>query len=102
MSDESVRTVRGLFRTREAAESAIQHLVQQFAMNRSDIFVAPEGDENSAGTEVSGGDASHEEGLETRPALTGRIVVSADVGLNDEANAKKAFREAGAEQVLVR
>jgi hypothetical protein len=102
VSDESVKTVRGLFVTREAAELAIQHLVQQFGINRSDIFVEPEGDKNSAGTKVSGGDASHEEGLETRPALTGRIVVSADVSLNDEANAKKAFREAGADEVVAR
>ena len=35
--------------TREQAELAVEHLVQEHGFERTDIFVSPEGDDNSAG-----------------------------------------------------
>lgn len=90
-------TVTGSFETRREAEMAIERLVQEHGIERTDIFVAAEGDENTAGEDRAGADTSSAE--PTPPdrddaALNGRVTVSVD--LEDDAAAEKvraAFRE---------
>ena len=93
------QTLKTTFATRREAELAVEHLVQQHGFERTDIFVAPEGSENSAGEEISGSDrAAAEPSVESRTdgALNGRIEVSVD--LQDDAQAaviRDVFEEMG-------
>lgn len=59
--------LRATFDTRERADLAVEHLVQEHGVDRSAIFVEPVDDENSAGIRVSGGDAAS-----GRPGSTNR------------------------------
>jgi len=102
MADNSVKTISATFQTREAADLAVEHLVQQHGISRADIFVQSKTDRNSAGTAPSGGDASHEEGVRADAALRGEIEVSADVARNEIDSAEQAFRQAGASRVLTK
>ncbi|MYL99441.1 hypothetical protein GR702_16855 [Novosphingobium sp. FGD1] len=80
------------FATRASAELAVERLVQEFGIERTDVFVSSAGDENSAGDQPSGGDAPAplEEGR-SDGALTGAITVSVDV--NDDSKVE-AIRSA--------
>lgn len=90
-------TITAKFDTRRDAEMAVERLVQTFHVERTDVFITPEGAENSAGEETSGSDTeagapSPEDRNDA--ALAGRIVVSVDLedeGLGD------AIRDAFAE-----
>lgn len=76
------QTLKATFATRRDAELVVERLVQEHGLDRSDIFVAPEGSENSAGEEVSGSDRpGAEDAIDTRTdgALNGRIEVSVDL-----------------------
>lgn len=42
--------VEGAFKDRGAAELALEHLVQEIGLNRTAIFVAAQGSENSSGS----------------------------------------------------
>lgn len=95
-------TIHGLFATRREAELAVEHLVQDHGRDRADVFVAPEGSRNSAGTEAFGGDVeSHPQNTDNanEPALNGRIEVSVDVNDDDQDAIEQIMREAGAEDV---
>ena len=72
------------FVTRELAERAVEHLVQKLGVERTDIFVTPQGSQNSSGEAISGGDAPAvlEPGREDA-ALAGGITVSIDVNDNE-------------------
>ncbi|CZT36965.1 hypothetical protein [Rhizobium sp. 9140] len=98
MSSDNVKTLTATFDTREAADLAIEHLVQQYGIDRSDVFVEAKGSENTAGTKPSGGDVENREGDGVRPdaALVGQLQVSVDLSLDDIDKAQAAFREAGA------
>ena len=98
MADESVRTVFATFATREKAETAVEHIVQQHKVNRADVFVEPEGAENSAGTDRAGADAG-KPGSGSEPALHGRLRVSVDLSRGHIAEIEAALRELGAEDV---
>ena len=93
------RTLTAKFDTRRGAELAVERLVQTFHIERTDIFIAPEGVENSAGDEQAGSDVeAAEPSPESRDdaALAGKIIVSVDI--EDDALAaeiKDAFDEAG-------
>ncbi|CAN5304950.1 hypothetical protein BH10PSE1_BH10PSE1_13350 [soil metagenome] len=90
-------TLKATFATRRDAELAIERLVQEHGVNRSNIAVAPEGAGNSAGDAPSGSDqAAASPTVEARDdaALEGRIGVSVD--LRDEAKSS-AIRAAFAE-----
>ncbi|ADL00853.1 hypothetical protein [Brevundimonas subvibrioides] len=93
------QTLNTTFATRRDAELAIERLVQEHGIERTDIFVAPEGAANSAGEDVSGSDqASAAPGQPQRNdgALNGRIEVSVDVGNDDDvAVIQAAFTEMG-------
>ena len=74
-------TIKASFETRREAELAVEHLVQEHELDREDIVVGPEGDDNSAGTEASGSDQETE--LEDEDdddaALNGSISVTVTV-----------------------
>ncbi|VXC98528.1 hypothetical protein [Sphingomonas sp. AX6] len=75
-------SITGLFETRRDAEMAVERLVQEFDVERSDIFIAAEGAQNSAGVEVDGSDSSTiPPGEEARNdgAHAGGVQVSVDV-----------------------
>lgn len=97
------KTLTASFDTRREAEMTIERLVQDHGFDRSDIFVAAEGDENSAGQEIAGSDReSAQPSPETRDdaALEGRIKVSVDFEDGDRADTvRAAFAEFDAEQV---
>jgi hypothetical protein len=103
MSDDSVKTLWATFTTREAADRAVEHLVQQAGIARGNVFVQASNADNTAGTELSGGDAGKAENvLRSDAPLNGEIEVSADVAHADVIKAEKAFREAGAGNVMAR
>lgn len=96
-------TLKASFETRREAEMTIERLVQEYGIERTDIFVAAEGPENSAGEEQAGSDTeagtpSPEDRDDT--ALAVRISVSVDI--DDDARAaevRSAFSEFGGEDV---
>lgn len=90
--------VKATFATRREAELAVEHLVQEHGLNRTDIFVEPEGAANSSGTVQAGADEAgslSEPRDGSRAKLEGAINVS--VGCDDaQANVvRKALRDAG-------
>ncbi|UUL82354.1 hypothetical protein [Sphingomonas qomolangmaensis] len=96
-------TLTASFDTRREAEMTIERLVQEHGLDRTDIFVAAEGDENSAGEEAAGSDT---EAADPTPehrddaALHGRIQVSVDIEDSDKADiVRAAFAEFDAEAV---
>lgn len=95
MSDDSTKTMWATFATREAAERAVEHLVQQCGIARADVFVEPDVEANTAGTKPSGSDA-----IRADAPLHGEIRVSADMARSDLLKAEQAFRQAGARSVM--
>ncbi len=90
-------TLTAKFDTRRDAEMAVERLVQEYAIERTDIFVSADGDANTVGTVEAGSDIEHREasaGGDTAPPLSGAIVVSVDI--DDDARAaevRSAFDE---------
>jgi len=78
------------FDTRREAEMTVERLVQQFKIERTDVFITAEGDDNTAGVEEAGSDTeAGGPSPESRDdaELTSRVVVSVDIeddGLADE------------------
>ncbi len=58
MAENAMSTIRATFETREAADLAVEHLVQQHGIARPDIFIQSASNENTTGTESSRGDVS--------------------------------------------
>jgi hypothetical protein len=96
-------TLKATFETRREAEMTVERLVQEYKIERTDIFVVAEGDANSSGEEQAGSDT--EAGEPSPPdrddaVLNGRISVSVDIedaGRAEEV--RSAFQEFGAEDV---
>ena len=97
------KTLIAKFETRREAEMTIERLVQQFEIERTDVFVAAEGTDNTAGLEEAGSDTeAGSPSPETRSdaALDGRVVVSVDIEDDDLAGeVRSAFAEFDAEDV---
>ncbi len=106
MRTQRRRTYDGMsavFATREQADLAVEHLVQEHGIDRAFIYVEPLGDENSAGPEISGGDhASGRSGSHDRPdgSHHGAIEVSVPLAQN-EAVLRRVLSEAGADRIEV-
>lgn len=96
MADNSTATIRATFETREAADLAVEHLVQEHGVSRPDIFVQAAGNDNTAGSELSGGDLSHDFGSRKDAPLNGEIEVSADIPISQIAAVQRSFGDAGA------
>tara|TARA_R110002051_G_scaffold59802_7_gene109710 strand:+ start:2171 stop:2479 length:309 start_codon:yes stop_codon:yes gene_type:complete len=99
MADDSTTTIRATFATRAAADLAVEHLVQQHGVSRPDIFIQSKGDENTAGSRPSGGDASHEGGAREDAALEGEIEVSVDIPASESAAVRRSLGDADAIRV---
>ncbi len=85
MSDTRTNTIAATFSTREAADQAVEHLVQKLGVDRADIFVKTGGSENSSGTDTSAGDAATvDEDARGDGLLSSDIEVSADVAADRE------------------
>jgi hypothetical protein len=102
MADDSTVTIRATFETREAADLAVEHLVQQQGISRSDIFLQSAGDRNTAGSVPSGGDASHDGGARRDAPLAGEIEVSVDMASTQASAVQRILAEAGALRVSSR
>ena len=94
--------VSAFFRTRAEADLAVEHLVQEHGLDPSFIYVEPIGDDNSAGTETSGGD--HASGSPSHPdradaPLHGAIRVTVLFEHEHLALVEQALRECGGLQV---
>lgn len=95
-------TTAGFFKTRRDAEWAVERLVQEHKIARTDIFIEPEGDANTAGTVASGADAeSGHPGVEKEgaPKLAGRIKVSVDLNSGGADVVRAAFAEFGGQDI---
>jgi len=103
MTKAAGATLTATFNTRRQADLALERLVQELGIERADVFLVPEGNENSAGSDPDGADAeSGHPGVDpaSDPALAGGIVLSVD--LSDEANVgdvRAALRELGGQDV---
>ena len=90
-------TLTAAFDTRREAEMTVERLVQEHGIERTSIFIAAEGAENSAGEEQAGSDTEAGKpspGDRSDAPLSGRIVVSVD--LDDEGlgeRVREAFSE---------
>ncbi|OWV73187.1 hypothetical protein ATY77_09380 [Rhizobium sp. R634] len=102
MADDSTTTITATFETREAADLAVEHLVQQHGISRPDIFIQSASNRNSAGAAPSGGDASHGGGARQDAPLEGEIVVSADIASSQVAAVQRSLGDAGALRVSQR
>ena len=99
MSEDRTTTITAVFETREAADLAVEHLVQQHGVSRPDIFVQSTTDQNSSGVRPSGGDRSHDSENREDGALGGEIEVSADISASQIAKVQRTFGDAGAIRV---
>ena len=99
MADDSTTTINAAFETREAADLAVEHLVQQHGVARADIFIQSATSDNTAGFAPSGGDASHDGGARRDAPLNGEIEVSADIRSSLVPAVERAFGELGALKV---
>ncbi|MGF7147347.1 hypothetical protein FHS96_000956 [Sphingomonas zeicaulis] len=91
-------TIIGRFDSRRSADLAIEHLVQEHGIERTDIFVEPASERNSAGVTAAGADAeSGHPGVDPDPlpALEGAIDVSVDVNGESGDIVRKALTDAG-------
>lgn len=103
MTEPAGTTIVATFSTRRQADLAIEQLVQELKIERTDVFVTAEGDENSSGREIDGADAeSGHPGTtaEGSPSLAGRINVSVDLADNSNfANVRSVFERHGGEDI---
>lgn len=98
MSDNATQSITAVFDTREAADRAIEHLVQQHGLDRSDIFAEADGADNTAGTRPSGGDADQDH-ASANPALKGGVRVSADVADDHVGIVRDTLRDMGGRDI---
>jgi hypothetical protein len=94
--------IAAIYATREAADLAVEHLVQARGVDRSFIYLEPVEDSNSAGAQVSGGDASSgDEGSRERTdaPLNGAIRLTVAASDGELALLRVALKEAGATEV---
>ncbi|WP_438748264.1 hypothetical protein [Pararhizobium sp. O133] len=99
MADDSTTTIRAIFESRAAADLAVEHLVQQHGISRPDIFIQSASAENTVGSELSGGDVSHDHGDRDDAPLAGEIEVSADIALSQTPAVQRSLGEDGAIRV---
>ncbi|MDB5701507.1 MAG: hypothetical protein JWL66_1706 [Sphingomonadales bacterium] len=82
-------TITGEFTTRRSAEMAVERLVQDHGIERTDIFISAAGNDNTVGTEAAGADVESghpDTQVDATPALNGMITVSVDLEDVDRAS----------------
>ena len=87
------------FDTRRAAELAVEHVVQECGVPRTDVFVQPTGADNTAGDRPAGADAKAVPEPERGGKLEGPIEVSVDFHGDDPRRVANALKSAGAKAV---
>ena len=91
--------VKATFNDRRAAELAIEHLVQDIGLDRTDVFITARGPENTAGTDRSGADAKGsllEAKADGHPKLEGEIEMSVGCERDHVERVFKALKSSGA------
>ena len=88
------QTFSAEFETRRDAEMTVEHLVQEYGLDRRAISIVSVADQNSVGTEVAGSDL--EEGrpkhaTTSQPPLAGRLKVSVEAEAAQSEAVLKAF-----------
>lgn len=77
-------TLTGTFDSRDQADMAVERLVQEIGIERTDIFVTASGPDNSVGNRIGGADSETvDEDRRDDVPLAGGITVSID--LQDDA-----------------
>lgn len=92
-------TIKVRFKTRRDADLALEHLVQEYAVDRTDIFISAAGNDNSVGSEAAGADVESghpNEHADGDPALAGDIELSVDVNDARAPSLRQALAELGA------
>jgi hypothetical protein len=92
-------TIIGEFDTRRGAELAVERVLQECGVPRSDVFVQPTSSANSAGTRAANADAKAAPGPEGHQKLEGFLEVSVDFHGDDPGRIAKAMEAAGAKSV---
>jgi hypothetical protein len=96
-------TLTATFATRRDADLVVERLVQEVKLERTDIFVAALGEENSAGLRASGADVeSGHVAVEAggSPALEDGITISVDIMDTTRLSTVRAvFGEMGGEDI---
>ena len=93
------RTIVAQFESRRQAELAVERLVQEHGIPRTDVFVRARGEANSSGVKAAGADIeSGHPGVEKHgsPLLAGLIEVSVDCHGDQSAKVRGALSAAGA------
>lgn len=98
MADDSTTTIKAVFETREAADLAVEHLVQRHGIDRPDISIQSVS-ANIAGSAPSGGDVSRTDGSRSNAPLEGEIEVSADIHSSMIPAVQRTFGDVGAIRV---
>lgn len=92
-------TLTGTFDSRDQADMAVERLVQEIGIERTDIFVTASGPDNSAGNRTGGADSETVDQDERDDVpLAGGIMVS--INLQDDAKVEvvtAALEEFGAQ-----
>jgi hypothetical protein len=92
-------TIIGTFETRREAELAVEHVVQEHGVQRTDVFIQPVGQANSAGTRAAGADAKVAPEPEHGHPLKGELEVSVDFHGADPKKIVEALKSTGAKDV---
>lgn len=66
MSTEAIKSIQVTFEAREETDRAVEHLVQEYGIDRSHIFVEAGRRDNTSGTIASGGDTSGKAGEQAK------------------------------------
>ncbi len=95
MSAET-QTCSARFSSRAAADRAVEHLIQQLAIDPTEVDIHPIGAFNSAGETASGGDA--EPSVREDSPLEGALLVTVSGG--DPVKVLRVLHDAGGEEQI--
>lgn len=105
MSEAAGATIATTFNTRRQADLALEHLVQELGLERTDIFLVAQGNDNTAGETPDGADAeSGHPNMDpaSDPALAGGIAMSVDLADEDRVRDVRAvLEEFGGTDIMV-
>jgi hypothetical protein len=102
MEGQMEQTVVAYFDNRRDAELAVEHLIQERGIERTDIFLQAQGQANTAGVRAAGADVeSGHPGVGKRgsPQLGGAIELSVDCHGADQDKVLQTLKETGAKRV---